>query len=172
MSGLRSMTNFGANRLVSDHATYLDDNDTPIGYPQHVEEWIAESTIVEGELVALQAATTTVPEKVAPAATNENAILIIGVALNGASAGQIVRVCTHGVCMALVEAASTPARGDAVVNGGTTAGAAGLDTALDATNVAGSVLGVYLAAKLTSYVGEGSATAQQNDYAPVYVHGR
>lgn len=154
----------GANRNVSDHRLYHDADGVPIGYPQRVEEWVASASVTEGQLVELVAATETAPETVKPSTTTANALLIIGVALNDASAGEIVRVCTRGVCHILVEDGVTPARGNGVKNGGTTAGRAGAETAYDANDVVGVTKGVYLAAKLTSYRGS-------DDYAVAYIAG-
>lgn len=90
-------------------------------------------------------------------ASGQNARIGVGVALESIAVNASGRIATGGFAQVNVGAA-TPAEGDVCI-GTTTAGVAGTATP-DATTVAGTVLGMYLAAK------------DANNRAPVWVSPR
>ncbi len=146
----------------NDFTTYLTKDDVPPDYPHRSFWYRANAAITEGQIVARVVPTTANPLSVAPAGTSQANLTIAGVAKKSAAQGEMVEVVVEGFCLILVEAGSSPAAGNGVINGGTTAGSAGADATVDGSDIVGTELGVYLAAKLAAY--RGSA-----NYAPVWL---
>lgn len=115
-----------ANRTVSNYDYGFDDDGNDIMYsPQRVESIQAGSTIVKGQALMITAPTTTAPPTVDPmtaAVTGADSWRFFGVALENASAGDQVRVCTYGICLVLHDAATDPAAYDLLEAPGTTTG--------------------------------------------------
>lgn len=153
---------FSGRPKSDDYTTYLTKDDIPFDYPRRGFWFRANAAVTVGQLVAHVVPTSTAPLSVTPAATGQANLTIRGIAANSAAAGEMVFVIVEGFALALVEAAVTPAAGNAVINGGTTAGSVGADTTVDAADIVGTELGVYLAAKLTTF--NGSA-----NYCPVWL---
>lgn len=146
----------------NDYTTYLTKDDLPADYPRRGYWFRANAAVTIGQLCAHVVATSTAPLSVTPAATSQANLTVRGIAANSAAAGEMVFVIVEGFALALVEAGTTPAAGNAVVNGGTTAGSVGADTTVDGSDIVGTEIGIYLAAKLTSFNGS-------SNYAPVWL---
>lgn len=147
---------------ATDFTTWLDRDGLPLDYP-HKSVWLqANAAVAVGQLVSFVNPTASTPLRVTPTGIADNVLIQVGIAKTAATAaGQMVEVVTEGFCLALVEAATTPTVGAGVKNGGTTVGSVTTDTP-DATDIVGSILGSFLGAKLTSFLGSAH-------YAPVWL---
>jgi hypothetical protein len=150
----------GAHRTVSDFTTGRDDNDLPLVLgPQEVHSYKAGGTITEGAALMLVAPTTTegptVVEMTA-AVTGGDSWRFIGAALEAASSGDQVRICTNGICIVDFDTADTPAAYDLLEAPGTTTGVFGTATAVADNGVyVGYVLGAEIGTtdKVLAYIG-------------------
>lgn len=141
-----------ALRTISDFTTWEDADGNFLGSDiyQDVAVFRANAAISYGDCVSFVAPTTTVPLSVTPSTTTASEqYRFVGVALEAASAGQMVQVCIRGVCEVNVGTAD-PVFGDImspVAN--TTAGVATVVTAANQTAaaiIAGAAGGVFLSA--------------------------
>jgi len=116
----------GAHRTISDFRSGRDDdgNQLVIGN-QEIESWQAAGTILQGAALMFVAPTATTPMTV----TNMTAAIatsdpwrFAGVAMEGAVAGEQVRVCSRGFCEVLFDASDTAAAYSVLVLPGTTTG--------------------------------------------------
>lgn len=103
----------GAFRTISSYVTGRDADGIPqiIG-EQRVESWRAAATILPGQALMFVAPTATVPMTVTPqtaAASGATPWRFAGAALEGASAGDMVRVCYQGFCEILFDTSDTAA---------------------------------------------------------------
>lgn len=142
----------GALRTVADFTQYKDSAGNALDFGQTVEVFRANGTIVAGDLVSWVVAVAGTPLSVKQALVADTQVIQPGVALDSAVAGGQVRVVTAGFALVKVEAAVTPAFGDTAIKGATTAGATQISAVNppDATTVAGTIVGIYLGAKLTA----------------------
>lgn len=140
----------GAHRTVSDFREGVDDDGNEIIYGnQTVESWQAAGTILKGQALMLVAPTETAPPTVTPmtaAVTGADSWRFVGAALESATAGQQVRVCTKGICLVLHDASDDPAAYDLVSAPATTTGDFDVVTALADDGV---YVGYYLGGTLT-----------------------
>jgi hypothetical protein len=139
----------GAHQTVTDFTTGVDRDGQLIHYSFNSVPIRANAAIGKGEVLSWVAPTTTVPLSVTPMAAATVGSLFAGVAAKAAAAGAVVEVILpHSV--ALVDCgASTIAAGTVIVKP-TTTGKALNSAALDATTIAGTVIGVALGAKNAS----------------------
>lgn len=164
-----------AQATVSDYTTYVDSESIPLAYPGIDESYRANATITAGQVVRFVAATTTVPLSVTPIELDATVVQtqsIVGVALEGASAGDLVKVRVRGVCLVNIATtaaissnvagtAATPAAGVlAVTAGAGTSNAAGDSHGLtpSTSTIVGAAFGVYLGGEVGT-----------SNKAPVYV---
>ena len=137
-----------AFQKVSDFLTYEDDSDNLLDYPRVVDTFIAAGTIAKNDWVGFVGASATAALKVEKLDVSDAfaATVCIGVALEGAAAGDRVQVVTRGVAICNINDTGTIALGDVAVKHATADGASGVTAiaSLDATVVAGSILGIYL----------------------------
>lgn len=133
--------------LVTDYRTFLDTEGGSVALHTEVVVFQASGAIARGDLVSLVSPTAAgTPLRVKQAATADAGVRKIGVALEAAAAtGDLIEVCVGGFCFVNV-GAGTPAADNAAVASAATAGLAAVGT-IDATTVAGTVLGVFLGAK-------------------------
>ena len=107
----------------------------------------ANATILKGQAVSLVVPTQTLPLSVIPMPVAANGNLFIGIAAESAPAGEVVNVCTRGVCEAFINA-QVGVFGETLLKPGTNAGEPTRATpAFDATLISGTVIGVVLGAK-------------------------
>lgn len=134
----------GAHRTVSDFQTGRDVDGEVIFQPAIIEEYRANAAVAVGDVLHYVAATATVPLSVAPMATASSVLIFAGIALNAAAVGEIVQVVTYG--HAIVRTGDvTTGLGQYLLKPATTAGVAVTsNTAIDATTVAGTVIGIVL----------------------------
>lgn len=106
----------------------------------------AGSAITKGQVVAFLAAgqTAGTPISVEPMATTATPRSVVGIATNSVAAGGICFVCVEGLCDVYITTAATA--GSAVTLPSTTAGEATFTATVDATTIAGSVIGIFLTA--------------------------
>jgi len=140
----------GAHRTVSDFREGVDDAGNEIIYGnQSVESWQAAGTILKGQALMLVAPTETAPATVTPmtaAVTGGDSWRFVGAALEAATAGQQVRVCTQGICLVLHDASDDPAAYDLVSAPATTTG--DFDVVAGAAVDDGVYVGYYLGGTL------------------------
>jgi hypothetical protein len=135
---------FGAHRSVTTFASGVDAAGEPFHVPIAVNEYRANAAIARGDVVEFVYGTSTVPLSVKKMVTTSGALAFAGVALNDAATGETVQVASHGHCLVNVGANATAA-GSYLVKPGTTDGVGTVSsTAVDATTVAGSILGVFV----------------------------
>jgi hypothetical protein len=133
--------------IVSDFRTFKDTEGGSLALHTEQVRFQASGAIALGDLVSLVSPTAaTTPLRVKQAATADIGVRKIGVALNAAAAtGDPVDVCIGGFCFVNV-GSGTPAADGGAVASAATAGLAATAT-IDATTVAGTVLGVFLGTK-------------------------
>lgn len=140
----------GAYRQVSDYTTWVGADGLDITFDQMIATYRANAAVAKGDAVMFVAPTATVPLSVTGLTGSSNAVALsfAGIALDPAPVGGYARICTWGYCRAQVGTA-TPAAYDAgTVNGSATGALAVVGSAaLAAANIAGTLLGVFLAAK-------------------------
>jgi hypothetical protein len=135
---------FGAHRQVTTFVAGQDADGEPFHQPNAISEYRANAAITRGQLVQWVAPTASLPLSVTPMATASAAILFAGVALNDAATGEAVQVVQHGHVLVRTGDVTT-SLGEYLVKPGTTAGIGTLSaTAIDATTVAGTILGVVV----------------------------
>ncbi len=132
----------GAFQKTTTYVSGVDDEGQEHAYGRLVIRMRANATIVKGHGLGWVAPTATVPVSVTPFAVAGTDLDFAGVALQSASAGQFIEVCTHGFCLVWMNA-QTSAAGEILVNPTTTAGELirAADPTHDATLVSGSILG-------------------------------
>jgi hypothetical protein len=135
---------FGAHRRVTTFVAGQDAEGEPFYQPNIIQEYRANASVTRGQLVQWVAPTATVPLSVTPMATASSALIFAGVALNDATAGETVQVAQHG--HVLVNTGDiTTSLGEYLVKPATTAGVGTVSsTAIDATTVVGSTLGIVV----------------------------
>lgn len=136
--------------LTSDFTTGRADNGIEHNYGKTVREYRANAAVTKGQIVNFVAPTTANPLSVTPASAVST--LTAGVAETSAAAGDLVRVCTEG--STFVTAGGSITAGN-VIGGGASAKATAVT--VDATTLAGAILGV------------GLANASANDLTPCLV---
>lgn len=103
----------GAHRTVSSYISGRDADGIPLVIGnQDIESWQAADTILQGQALMFVAPTATVPMTVAPmtaAASAATPWRFCGVAMEGAAAGDMVRVCAQGFCEVLFDTSDTAA---------------------------------------------------------------
>lgn len=138
----------GAHKTVTDFVTYKAADGSDLQYGQTVEEFVASDAILANDWVAFVAAATAAPLKVEKLDVSDAqaANLCAGVALEGAAAGEIVRVCREGITLCNIGDTGAIAAGDVAIKHATADGCSGVTAfaAVDATTILGTVLGVYL----------------------------
>ena len=116
----------GAHRTITSYVTGRDADGFPVIIGnQEIESWQAGGTILAGQALMFVAPTTTAPMTVVAmtaAITASDPWRFAGVAMEGASSGDMVRVCSQGFCEILFDASSTPAAYSVLVAPGTTTG--------------------------------------------------
>lgn len=135
---------FGAHRPVTTFVAGQDANGEPFHLPNSVQEYRANAAIQRGEIVQWVAPSASAPLSVTPMATASSQLIFAGVALNDAQTGETVQVAQHG--HALVRTGDvTTALGEYLLKPSTTAGVGvTASTAVDATTVAGTILGIVV----------------------------
>jgi hypothetical protein len=132
---------------VTTFVSGVDANGIEIPYGRLELAYRANAAISVGQVVSFVAPTATVPLSVTPMTTATSQTLFAGIALEAAAAGGTVRVCTRGHCLVLANA-QTPAAGQFIRVPGTTTGEPTISaTAIDATTVVGTILGVVFGVK-------------------------
>lgn len=125
MSTILSNPN-GAHVVVSDYRTGRDADGIPIVVNnQTIESWRADAAILAGQALMFVAPTATVPISVSPmtaAISGTDPWTFAGVALEGAAAGDMVRVGTAGVFEILFDTSDTAAFASIINLPGTTTG--------------------------------------------------
>lgn len=140
----------GAHRVVSTFVTDQDDGGEALHQPTGITEYRANAAISVGQVVSFVAGTATVPLSVKPMATGDSVLIFAGIAQNSAIAGETVQVAQVGHAL-LAIGAGTPAFGEYLTKPAVTAGlGVNTATAIDATTVAGTVLGVFVGTKAAS----------------------
>ena len=135
---------FGAHRRVTTFVAGQDADGEPFYQANASQEYRANAAITRGQLVQWVAPTASVPLSVTPMATASSALIFAGVALNDAAIGETVQVAQHGHVLVNTGDVTT-ALGEYLVKPGTTAGIGTLSsTAVDATTVVGSLLGIVV----------------------------
>lgn len=103
----------GAFVTVSDYRTGRDENGIPLVVGnQEIESFTAGGTILQGQALMFAAPTETAPITVAPmtaAISGSDPWLFAGVAMEGGVAGDMVRVCSRGICEILFDTSDTAA---------------------------------------------------------------
>jgi hypothetical protein len=135
---------FGAHVPVTTFASGVDADGQPFYQPSAIQEYRANAAVARGDVVQWVAATASVPLSVAAMATASSALIFAGVALNSAATGETVQVAQHGHVLVRTGDITT-ALGEYLLKPSTTAGVGVTsNTAIDATTVAGSILGVVV----------------------------
>ncbi len=131
----------GAHRKVTTFVSGRDDGGEAIHQPGVHQEYRANAAVAFGEVVNFVAGTASVSLSVTPMAAATANQLYAGVAMNGAAAGEIVKVAQFG--HAIVKTGDvTTELGEYILNPTTTTGVAvTAATAIDATTIAGTILG-------------------------------
>ena len=116
----------GAHRTITTYVTGRDADGIPLVIGnQEVEPWRANAAILAGQALMFVAPTATVPMSVTPmtaAVTASDPWRFAGVALEGAAAGEQVRVLAKGFGEILFDTSSTAAAYSVLVAPGTTTG--------------------------------------------------
>ena len=138
----------GAYAGSADFTAYTDRVGNLIQYGQEVHPFRANEAIAKWQVVALVAATTTVPLSVEVLDVSDAfaGLVQIGVAQAAAAAGAFVPVCTRGVTLVQVDTGD-PIFGDVAIKGasdGTATTAGTLGGTWDGSDVTGSALGFFL----------------------------
>lgn len=145
----------GAARTVSDFRLFKDATGYQLDVDRVVQVYRANDTIAIHNAVAWVAPTATVPLSVELLDVSDAhaALVFCGVALEAATAGQMIRICRLGPAIVTVDD-GTPAFGEVcvkhastdgcVISGGTLGGS------WDGSDVAGTGLGVFLGAEIGS----------------------
>lgn len=138
----------GAFTPVTTFVSGVDREGNFIEYGTRWYSYRTNAAITRGAGLMWVAATATTPLSVTHMTTAASLRLFAGVAMEAASgAGKIIRVCVGGHCLVNMNA-QTSAFGEYLVVPATNAGElTRASTALDATTVAGSVLGTVLGVK-------------------------
>ena len=106
-----------------NYTTGKDGNGIPLVYARNVTGFPADSAVEVGDAVSTVAPTATQPVSVEPAASGTQA-LVVGVALNGAAAGDIVQVADIGYVRSV---GATAGQGVPLNTGGVCAASATFD---------------------------------------------
>lgn len=132
---------------VTTFVSGLDANGVEIPYGRMERSYRADATITVGQALMWVAPTATVPISVTPMTVAADPRAFAGIALEGASAGGTIRVCTEGHCRIFANA-QTVAANDVILVPGTNTGEASFSsTDPTATTVVGTVLGVAFGVK-------------------------
>jgi len=157
MPGVELSSPLGAFRLadISDFINYRDVDSLLLDYPRRVDSYRANGTIVQYDWVCFVAAVTgspgtplSVEQMDVSDATSDT--LTAGVALEAASAGDSVQVCSFGVTLCNIGDTGTIAAGDAAIEHASTDGASAVTAvaSIDGTTIVASILGIYLGAEV------------------------
>lgn len=137
----------GANRTVTTFVSGKDADGIDLYAPTETEAYRANATITKGQALSFVVPTATVPVSVTPMAAATDDRMYVGVALDGAAAGDTVLVATRGLCLVKV-VDDTPAAGDHLGLPDTTTGSFETTaTDPDATAIVGKQAGVVLGTK-------------------------
>lgn len=138
---------------VTDFRTGVDASGFGLSLPRQVDGYRANDTILATQAVAIIAPTATVPASVELLDVSDAfaSLVYIGVAVDSAVAGEIVQVCTKGVCIVSIDDGA-PIYGDVAIKHATvdgaliSAGTAG--GTWDASDVQGTACGIFLGAEI------------------------
>jgi hypothetical protein len=132
---------------TSTYVSGVDDEGSMHEYGTEYMTIRANAAIVKGNVLSWVAPTATVPVSVTNMPTASGQLDFAGIAMESATAGKYVRVAVGG--FALVDVASqTVASGEYLLKPTTTAGKGiSASTAIDATTVAGTILGRFFGVK-------------------------
>ena len=134
----------GAFRTVTTFVAGQDAFGEPLHQPSVVQEYRANAAVTRGQCVQWVAPTASQIISVEPMATASAALIFAGVALNDAAAGEVVQVAQQGHVLVNTGDVTT-SLGQYLIKPGTTAGVGTLSsTAIDATTVAGTILGIVV----------------------------
>jgi hypothetical protein len=103
----------------------------------------ANAAVAKGQALAFVAPTAALPLSVKPRVNADISPLFAGIAMEAKAAGEVVMVCVFGFCEAWVDTAD-PVAGNYGVLSATTGAVGVASAAIDATTVAGTVLGFFL----------------------------
>lgn len=147
---------------ASDFTTFKDRDGNDIQYGQDVRYFRANEAITKWQVVALVAATTSVPVSVEPVDVSDAfaGLVMLGVAQETVAAGALVRVVVEGITLAQVDTGD-PVFGDVAIKGasdGTCTTAGTLGGTWDGSDVTGTALGIFLDVEDAA------------NLAPLYVH--
>lgn len=143
MPGSQTITNpNNAHVTVSDYTSGKDDSGGDLAYGQRVEAFVASAAIEKGQVVKLDAMTTTTGLTCSPAvAVTDPAIEVVGIAKHAAASGDVVDVVVAGYALAQGDGSVTA---DSALSHD--ANSRVTTQALDATDVVGTIVGRALAA--------------------------